>query len=357
MNLFLKKYDFYPNKKEIGLNIKRYRKNLGITANSLADLMIYDVKTINKWEQGRSIPNSDNIVELAKIFNCKIDDLIIPNSKLNKDIEIDYQLNNGSCSYLFELFMFHFLSDNKNVFINALDYRRKEDYLLQKYIYSYLSKKEKLELECIIKYYYFFDMEKLEDIRLQILNNKITLDEGYFIIYNNYLKDNKYLISNIIMLFMYVYEFDKNNYEVFIDILNDIEKSYLLSFIINFKIKKLYKTCKDLACKGAKLNKLFLNNDFEEKDLRIDEEYRFHDTDIYEIYDGVDYLVNNNKYLYNISIFNKIFSNYLNENLSLKNYISYIGYIFELINNLTFKDLEDNIIDDNDVLKEIITCN
>ena len=335
MNLFLKKYDFYPNKKEIGLNIKRYRKNLGITANSLADLMIYDVKTINKWEQGRSIPNS----------------------KLNKDIEIDFELNNGSCSYLFELFMFHFLSDNKNVFINALDYRRKEDYLLQKYIYSYLSKKEKLELECIMKYYYFFDMEKLEDIRLQILNNKMTLDEGYFIIYNNYLKDNKYLISNIIMLFMYVYEFDKNNYEVFIDTLNDIEKSYLLSFIINFKIKKLYKTCKDLVFKGAKLNKLFLNNDFEEKYFRIDEESRFHDTDIYEIYDGVDYLVNNNKYLYNISIFNKIFNNYLNENLSLKNYISYIGYIFELINNLTFKDLEDNIIDDNDVLKEIITCN
>ena len=335
MNLFLKKYDFYPNKKEIGLNIKRYRKNLGITANSLADLMIYDVKTINKWEQGRSIPNS----------------------KLNKDIEIDYQLSNGSCSYLFELFTFHFLSDNKNVFINALDYRRKEDYLLQKYIYSYLSKKEKLELECIMKYYYFFDMEKLEDIRLQILNNKMTLDEGYFIIYNNYLKDNKYLISNIIMLFMYVYEFDKNNYEVFIDTLNDIEKSYLLSFIINFKIKKLYKTCKDLACKGAKLNKLFLNNDFEEKYFRIDEESRFRDTDIYEIYDGVDYLVNNNKYLYNISIFNKIFNNYINENLSLRKYISYIGYIFELINNLTFKDLEDNIIDDNDVLKEIITCN
>ena len=99
-----------------------------------------------------------------------------------------------------------------------------------------------------------------------------------------------------------------------------------------------------------------MNNDFEEKYFRIDEESRFHDTDIYEIYDGVDYLVNN-KYLYNISIFNKIFNNYLNENLSLKNYISYIGYIFELINNLTFKDLEDNIIDDNDVLKEIITCN
>ena len=37
MNLFLKKYDFYPNKKEIGLNIKRYLKTFKILDQKMDD--------------------------------------------------------------------------------------------------------------------------------------------------------------------------------------------------------------------------------------------------------------------------------------------------------------------------------
>lgn len=41
-------------------------------------------QAIYKWVNGKSLPTIDNLVSLAYIFNCKIDDIIIIAGKIRK---------------------------------------------------------------------------------------------------------------------------------------------------------------------------------------------------------------------------------------------------------------------------------
>lgn len=53
---------------------RMYEKKLNIS--QLADQCIVSVQAIYKWTQGRCIPTTENLVELAKALDCKMDDLI-----------------------------------------------------------------------------------------------------------------------------------------------------------------------------------------------------------------------------------------------------------------------------------------
>lgn len=53
-----------------------YRKNKGLTQKELADLVNYSDKVISKWERGESIPNLDALIELSKVYNVLLDELV-----------------------------------------------------------------------------------------------------------------------------------------------------------------------------------------------------------------------------------------------------------------------------------------
>ncbi len=58
------------------LNIKKYRKNLNITQEMLADRLNYTKQTISNWETGKNLPSDEDIEKMAKIFGIEPNVLI-----------------------------------------------------------------------------------------------------------------------------------------------------------------------------------------------------------------------------------------------------------------------------------------
>jgi len=61
---------------KFGENLKSLRNKLNITQEELAEKMKVSRQSVSKWECAESYPTMDNILELCKIFNCKINDLV-----------------------------------------------------------------------------------------------------------------------------------------------------------------------------------------------------------------------------------------------------------------------------------------
>lgn len=57
-------------------NLKRIRKEKGMTQEELAQKLYVTRQLISKWEQGKSLPNIESVEQLAQILEVSIDDLI-----------------------------------------------------------------------------------------------------------------------------------------------------------------------------------------------------------------------------------------------------------------------------------------
>ncbi|MBG9979529.1 helix-turn-helix transcriptional regulator [Facklamia sp. DSM 111018] len=60
----------------IGENLYKYRTQLNMTQDELANYLNLTKATISKWENNLSIPDVPYLVTLAKLFNVSVDDLI-----------------------------------------------------------------------------------------------------------------------------------------------------------------------------------------------------------------------------------------------------------------------------------------
>lgn len=56
-------------------NLKEVREKANLTQEQLANLINVDRSTITKWETGEASPRSDKLSMLAKVLDCRIDDL------------------------------------------------------------------------------------------------------------------------------------------------------------------------------------------------------------------------------------------------------------------------------------------
>ena len=61
---------------KIGKFINRKRKENGITQSELAEKLGISDRAISKWENGICLPDVDNMIELCKIYNITINDLL-----------------------------------------------------------------------------------------------------------------------------------------------------------------------------------------------------------------------------------------------------------------------------------------
>jgi len=61
---------------KFGDNLKLIRKRQKLSQESLAEKMNVSRQSVSKWENGEAYPEMNNILELCKIFNCKINDLV-----------------------------------------------------------------------------------------------------------------------------------------------------------------------------------------------------------------------------------------------------------------------------------------
>lgn len=60
--------------------ILKRRKQLGLTQQELADKLFVSNKVISKWETGKSVPDTSMLVELSKVLNISLDELLNVNN-------------------------------------------------------------------------------------------------------------------------------------------------------------------------------------------------------------------------------------------------------------------------------------
>ena len=61
---------------KFGDNLKLIRKRKNMSQEELAFKVNVSRQSVSKWENGEAYPEMNNILELCKIFNCKINDLV-----------------------------------------------------------------------------------------------------------------------------------------------------------------------------------------------------------------------------------------------------------------------------------------
>ena len=333
-------YCFHADKKLIGAKIKECRKKLHLSADDLADRLMYTTKNINKWEQGKGLPRPETIVDLCNIFSVSQDDLLLPKSKYPFDYHFLDFSNDLTQTGVGDLFIFSNLYSpelevkEKTVISNSncfkeIEERQKKvsfdkivnlpdeykdfsfvfgrfDYLSQKFVFSWLTKDEDIEMsnyfyfvmapskyllkqykidksasyltikKCIRKY---FD-EKFGSnykSRIESLNNDELMFEFYKLINKQFGKIEFFKDQDIkpginavskIPLFVSCNELAKHT-DVFVKYLNQLEKDALLTALQSFEKNDYLGLKKELEKSGSYIVKPFLkkqtlmNDDFD----------------------------------------------------------------------------------------------
>lgn len=57
-------------------NLIRLRKEKGLSQEELADKLSVSRQAVSKWERGEALPDTDNLIRLAKLYNVSIDELV-----------------------------------------------------------------------------------------------------------------------------------------------------------------------------------------------------------------------------------------------------------------------------------------
>ncbi|MDO4430532.1 MAG: helix-turn-helix domain-containing protein [Lonepinella koalarum] len=73
--------------KQFGKNIAKYRQNLGLTQEQLAEKINLGNEAISRIERGVTLPSLMRVLDFAEIFQCSIADLLTIKSTKKDDIE------------------------------------------------------------------------------------------------------------------------------------------------------------------------------------------------------------------------------------------------------------------------------
>ena len=57
-------------------NLIRLRKEAGLSQEELADKLAVSRQAVSKWERGEALPDTDNLIRLAKLYNVSIDEIV-----------------------------------------------------------------------------------------------------------------------------------------------------------------------------------------------------------------------------------------------------------------------------------------
>ena len=60
-----------------GRNIKNKKIGAGMSVADITSACGVSAAAVCKWQNGQTIPSIDNMIVLATIWNCKIDDIVV----------------------------------------------------------------------------------------------------------------------------------------------------------------------------------------------------------------------------------------------------------------------------------------
>lgn len=72
---------------EISQRIRSERQAAEWTQEQLADRIFVSKRTISNWETGKTIPDIESVLRLSTIFKLSLDDLLVEDSDMVKEIK------------------------------------------------------------------------------------------------------------------------------------------------------------------------------------------------------------------------------------------------------------------------------
>lgn len=58
------------------MNIKNIRERVGLTQAEVAKALNVGQSAVAAWETGRALPRADKLIDIAKLLNCTIEELL-----------------------------------------------------------------------------------------------------------------------------------------------------------------------------------------------------------------------------------------------------------------------------------------
>ena len=92
---------------ELNAQIKRYRTELGLSQEELAEKVYVTRQTISNWENGKSYPDIHSLLLLSSLFNVSLDQLIKGDIGTMKEIINKQEIKRFN--YYGNIFSIHFL--------------------------------------------------------------------------------------------------------------------------------------------------------------------------------------------------------------------------------------------------------
>ena len=68
--------------------LQKIRKDNNITQEGLADKLNVSRQAVSKWESGSAYPDTEKLIQISKIFNVSLDDLINDNVDIDKNSKV-----------------------------------------------------------------------------------------------------------------------------------------------------------------------------------------------------------------------------------------------------------------------------
>ena len=69
---------------EFSEKLQKIRKEHNITQELLADKLNVSRQAVSKWESGTSYPDTEKLIQISKLFNVSLDELINDNNEQKK---------------------------------------------------------------------------------------------------------------------------------------------------------------------------------------------------------------------------------------------------------------------------------
>ena len=167
-------------------NLKNYRKENNLTQDDLAEILGYSQKNIAKWEQGFTLPPLDVLIELSKLMDATLDEILglkynsnlIPlNEKSISDDCVDYIIKNLNIDPEEILECLDTLEDGSTVVLDkTTEFERVDS-----------------NISFMMMTFGDFLLDNSIDIKSYV-ENKIKNKEGETAI--TYLKDNKHIVED-----------------------------------------------------------------------------------------------------------------------------------------------------------------
>ncbi len=109
----------------LGRNIKKYRLLSGMSLREMADKLGVSHQTIKKYEEGIITPNSERIIQISKLFNVNISDLL--NAFIVPKLKFENFRKQSKMSKTKEKGLYMLISDEIAKYLEVLSYAN-EDY-------------------------------------------------------------------------------------------------------------------------------------------------------------------------------------------------------------------------------------